>query len=266
LTIALDDTVMRAFLRRSKALARQMHDPKPLMDLFYDWLMVQQSVKWKYMRRAGDIVTTLITLPVPLELRREYALKLIDNYRIMSTFPPAMLELIDDSMLPHMRSLVQQSLDDPETLPLAVARYLADRGDLEVFPVLSQIETKRIGPKLLRGHKPEELSGTLSWRIKVQHPPETLLNWLAMGPSSDIYDHYIGQDARTWLMERAIELGLDKQAIREAVLTYARRYFPAGHPHNMELRTVKLRAIELGVLQPSDLPEIKLPRASRSNQ
>lgn len=261
-TRAVDDTVMYAFVRKpARILAGPMRDSRPLMKLFYDWLMMQQQVG-THMRRASDIFMACITLPVPVEVRREYALKLLDNYRIMQTVPPEMAELIEDSMLPRLRSFIKRSVKDPDSFPPAAARLLADRGDLEVLPIMNQAETAMWGNEVLEGRKPEDIPGSCSWRIRIQHPPDSLLDWLAKGPSDSI-EGRISQDTRRWIMERAVERGLEKEKIREATLQYARKYYKAGRPHNMELPSFKHRAIELGILRADDLPEIKLPPPAR---
>ncbi|MFH1417444.1 MAG: hypothetical protein ABII12_04055 [Planctomycetota bacterium] len=259
-TRIVDQITMEAFTRRySAVLAGRMSDQRPLMELFYHWLMIQQRSQ-KSPRLAAKICTAVTKLSVPIELRREYVLKILENYNYWPQVTPEMAALVDADMLPRLRDVVRRSIGNPDGFPRAVALLLADRADLDSLPVVSQAEALLGGEGFLKGRRPEEIAESCSWRIRIQHPPETLLVWLSQGPSESEVGR-ISQLTRIWIMERALASGLDKDEIREAALKYADQYAKAGYPLNAELPVFKRRAIKLGILRLDDLPEVKsLPK------
>jgi hypothetical protein len=88
------------------------------------------------------------------------------------------------------------------------------------------------------------------WRIEVQHPPSKLVDYIASTG---------GWHARAWAVERAVELGVPKEKVRDAVIAHANKITPVGkngvRPGLFDIKRVALR---LGVLQEDDLPDVKL--------
>jgi len=64
-------------------------------------------------------------------------------------------------------------------------------------------------------------------------------------------------------MKRALDYGIAKADIRDAILRFAKEPFPAGALGNQrkwELGRVKGVGIELGILKSDDLPEMEVPK------
>lgn len=260
----LDHILMIEFLRvYSKVLATHMSDPGDLAQMFLDWLVVNEQSQ-RQPELGVEVCHAIAQLPAAVELRREWALRVLETCKRGTQPPDEIFNLVDEQMLPALRDLVEQSRNHPERFPVNVARYLADRGDLEILPTLKEVERLSFPAELRQGREPEELPCTLSWRIRAQNPKEDMLIWLAKGPSESVTER-IGQAERVWLIRRAVAMGLARQEIRQAAIQYATSYLNAGHPWRMELPEFKAVAISLGVLAVDDLPEIVI-RQSRSEE
>ena len=260
-TRLVDQIVVDAFVQKhSKTLAAKMSDQRPLLETFYTCLLTEKM--GQYPQLGGGMCKTIATMPARLELRREYVLRLLQNYDFgMHGIPDEIAELCDTTMLPQLRQVVQQSIGNPDAFPYEIARLLADRGDLGALSVMNQAEASLCEEGYLQGHSPEEVAGTCSWRIRIQHPPTTILDWLRRGPFTSGLE-YISQNTRIWMITRALELGVGAEDIRTAALQYANQYYEAGHPYRSELPMFKKTGIELSTLHQDDLPNVALPRSS----
>lgn len=254
----LDSAIMKEFLaKQAGILAEHMSDKRPLFEMFYGWVL------HKEIRRSlplgGEICRAIATVPAPVSLRREFVTKIFDNYDFWGHgVPEELVEVLDEPLWERLRTQVTDWQNGPRPFPDAVAQLLADRGDLKVLPAMNKIEKTRFSGEVLKGREPEEVPCTLSWRIRVQNPPTNLLVWLAKGPPESPSDR-IDQNDRMWMIRRAVELGLDRERIRQAVLQYAELYQKAGKRPSMELPSVKRVAVDLGILKPDDLPTVALP-------
>ncbi len=194
----------------------------------------------------------------PLELRRATAEAIIAAHGRGTQPPLALIRLLDSSSLPKLRALVRQS-NDPDSFHFGAAAALAHLGDREILP---DLEAAR--PSLRKKHvNIENYVVYYIWQINVQHPAAKLLEYIASAED-------IGRARpRMWAVRRALELGLDREKIRAAVLEHASKVEPKEFRQQTgrvvevwpSLSTIKAEAIELGVLRADDLPEVKIPAA-----
>ncbi len=182
--------------------------------------------------------------PAPLEMRRETAVKAIAAIPKSKLCPRPLAGLLDDSVLPELRKYVRTS-DDPKTFHFGAAAALAELGDQEILPQLEALL-----PRFRAGYAEEHLL-TYIWRIKIQHPPLKLLDYIRSA------DEEYGARRRIWAIRRAADLGLDQGRIRKAILEYASRDDLSEFARKVGLLQVKEAALELGILKPTDLPDVK---------
>ena len=94
------------------------------------------------------------------------------------------------------------------------------------------------------------------WQIEYQHPPTKLLELIRT-------EEQIGDAGRVWAIKRALDYGIAKDDIRDAILRFANEPKPSGASGNQrkwELGRIKGVAIELGILKIADLPDIEVPK------
>lgn len=99
---------------------------------------------------------------------------------------------------------------------------------------------------------PEGMIRWYIWQIENQHPPIKLLEHIRGGER-------LAADSRVWAVERALDHGIDQGKIRDAILEHAKAHAAEFPVLRFELIRLKQRALELGVLNANDLPEIELP-------
>lgn len=191
----------------------------------------------------------LASSPAPIKTRRAYALKIITEERQWGTIPWPLLKLLDRSVFPSLRKLVRKS-NDPEKFHFAAAATLSHLGDPEI---VSDLEVLR--PVFLQKHV--NIEGMLMyylWQIDVQNPPSKLLEYVSST------EWLILADRRMWAIRRAVELGLPKAEIRQAILTHAKQVKPTGkYGIRPGLASIKKLGLELGILRPDDLSDVKIP-------
>ena len=67
-----------------------------------------------------------------------------------------------------------------------------------------------------------------------------------------------------WAIQRAVELGLPKADIRDAILTHAKQIKPNEHGIRPGLASLKKRGLRLHVLRPEDLSDVIMLEFSHS--
>jgi hypothetical protein len=200
----------------------------------------------------------LIGSPAPAEVKREVAedIVLATNW---TEYPSGLLSLLDAGSVARMRDLVRTS-PRTEAFHFGAAAVLGHFGDRAAIPELraAQVELGRVSPQLA-----SYIALDLR-RIDLQNPPANLLAYIASGRASA--PDAGGAGDHVWAMERALDLGFTRERVRQAVLSYAARV-PVEHSRDPRMgeRTVrrglaslKARAVELGVLAPTDLPDVKI--------
>jgi len=186
--------------------------------------------------------------PAPIEQRRERALSIIQEMRNQTDLPGPLLGLLDESSFPSFRTLVRAS-DDPDTFHFGAAAALAHLGDREILP---DLEARR--PRFRE--KSVNIEGYLvwfMWCINIQHPPAKLLRYISGPPE-------VGVARRMWAVRRAVELGIPKEELRQAILKHAEQVKPQGKfKIRHGLTSLKRQGLRLGILTEQDLPDIKVP-------
>lgn len=184
---------------------------------------------------------------VVLEIRKEYALKLMEAMRRNHLCPDRFKRLFGKEDIPMLRRLIRAPNNTPSTFCMWAADILAHLGDEGSIPdVRAFILAHPIGPA-----PPEEQVKAYSFRIELQHPPAKLLDFISGG----VWNGW----SRVWAMERALDYKIDKARIRDAILEHAKEHVDDHPTFRFELYRLKQRAIKLGVLQENDLPNVKAP-------
>lgn len=146
---------------------------------------------------------------------------------------------LSEDMVAWLRTVLRASLEDdkPNILALYVLGHIGDAqilSDLERFVVERPVDRFRT----------PYVEGAI-WQIKIQHPPAQLLDFLDNG-------RHDGN--ASWVVQRAVELGTPTKALRRAVRKYYERC-PKDKLKLFRLMGLDNSVIELGLLEPIDLPE-----------
>lgn len=193
--------------------------------------------------------------PASREVRVAIADKLMATDRENRGLPQVLVALLGDDAASRLRPLLAEGGRDPETFNWQAAWWLSYIGDLATVTELEAL--REPFARVHRNH--EGQLRYLIWRIEVQNPPEDLLAFIASAE-----DRKTPAD-RAWAMRRAIELGLPKERIREAILAHAKvatvkeiRDPQTGKTTRVwsELSGMKAAALGLGILRKDDLPQV----------
>ncbi len=187
--------------------------------------------------------TALAESSAPLALRQASALEMIEGNHRYPICPKSLRSLMGPEMFPALREIVRRPVD-AEQFNLCAASALAHYGDQEILPDLEAWV-----PKLAAvGHHVAGFPPGYIRKINAQNPPSRILEHIA--PQSGL-----------WAMERALELGLSKSEVRDALLKHVAKLKSAGTKDTgSRMIMAKHHGFELGVLQPGDLPNIKVPK------
>lgn len=186
----------------------------------------------------------LATSTAPRAIVRRAVLQMIRGGQRIERLWPDMIPLLHDDMVPELRKIVR------ETKPLhgLATAALAHLGDREIRAELVKRQRRKDNPWL---------AARSIWQIDVQRTSETLLSQVSSSAGTD------GANGQLWALRRAVELGIDKSKIRDAVLAFADKAEPfviGGKRYpNDDLVELKHLASALGVLRPNDLPDIPEP-------
>jgi len=194
----------------------------------------------------------------PIERRRAAAEAIVAAHRKAQSHHPLVLKLLDRASFPRLRELVNRS-EDPHSFHYGAASALAHLGDVQIKDRLKQLSEKFTPVK-------RNLGGILqyfAWQIEVQDPAAKLLDFIASTERLE------SVGSRAWAIRRAVELGIPKENIREALLEHASKVEPKEFRQQSGrvvkvwpgLPTLKAEGIELGILRADDLPEVKIPAA-----
>lgn len=201
---------------------------------------------------GSDAWRVFAASPAPIEYRRAAAETIIAAQPGVGWPSSVLAGVLDASSFPKLRKLVRAS-SDPKTFHYGAAGALAYQGDLEILP---DLEALRPAFKAHSVNAEGFLIGSI-WRINIQHPPSKLLEYISSTESLIITGQH-----RKWAIRRAVELSLPKPKIRQAILTHISKVKPITkgewtiHPGVSEIKKLGL---DLGVLRPDDLPDVKLP-------
>jgi hypothetical protein len=145
-----------------------------------------------------------------------------------------------------------RSSDDPFQFHYCAAATLAYLGDTQIKTDLTA-RRERFGAASATFR---EMLDQWIWQIDVQNPKSNLAGFIASTTDSET----ILPIRRLFAIQRAKELGVPVDEIRNAVLVHASRVTASdSQSAKSGLRVVKYRAKELGILAPSDLPDVSDP-------
>ena len=195
----------------------------------------------------SECYRSIVENPAPRETKVPYAIEIIREERARTEPSQLLIGLVSDAEFPELRALVRES-GDPDAFHFAAAAALAHLGDLEIIP---DLEARR--PAFRQEHV--NIEGYLIyylWQIDIQHSDQRLIDYIAAIPEPH-------DTRRTWAIRRAVERGIPKGQLREAVLRHATRVSPNQHGIRPGLTSLKAEAIELGILNPDDLPDVRIP-------
>ena len=206
---------------------------------------------------SGDAVRLLRDGPYPDEAKARVALNIILARGSGGWSEPVLIGLLDlEEALPALRGALVESGAEYETLHWGAAHALVQLGDLEARPLIEAKARGADDPKLAAGLE------YAIWQIEIQHPPEQLLERIAA--TTDPPNRPL---QRPWAIRRAVELGLPKEEIRRAILSYMADPQPVRwqDPRTGEWYTapplvggIKEAGMELGVLRAGDVPGIRM--------
>lgn len=227
-------------------IQRVVADQKAILDF-----VAQVAVHvWCSLDAKNRCYRVIAESPAPIEERRACALQIITEEREWQQIPGPFRELLDRSAFPRLRELVRQS-SDPDKFHFAAAAVLGHLGDREI---VSDFEALR--PAFRKKHV--NIEGMLVyylWQIDVQNPPSKLTDYIASPPE-------VGVERRLWAIRRATELGVPKPQIRKAILAHAEQVKPNALGIRPGLASIKMLARSLGILEPTDFPDVKTPSAA----
>ncbi len=238
--IAAKSSLLFAFATKCpQSLEGVLGAPEPLLDV----LTVIATRSWCSLEAKAASLKAIAENPAPIEVRRQYALRIVDEKRASTQLPHIVLGLLNRDVSPRLREFLRTS-EDPETFHFAAAAALAHLGDQETAK-----ELEKLLPRFReRGANAAGILTSYLWQIEIQHPPQRLLQYIGSG--TDL----AAPQRRLWAIRRAVEVNPDKEAIRRAVLAHAEKIQADKRP---SLTSIKSLAQSLGVLREKDLPDVK---------
>lgn len=191
--------------------------------------------------------------PIPDSSKAEWVVRVTLANRSTGGGISRLLALIDERATAQLRDALALSVKSG-ALNDCVASALAHLGDFPSLPLLREYVETREGYQ----RPMKELLPYMCWQIEVQHPPEGILKWFKSSGAS--------QNAwyATWAADRAVELGISKPALREALLQFERSLpdesVCGGTAKNGQIITrrpaflvdLKARMVRAGVLTEAD--------------
>lgn len=224
------------------------------LESHFQWVLTDQRPLleiWAGTKNARCIADS----PAPIVQRREAALSLIRKFPNESVPYDHLIPLLDESTLPVLRALVRAS-DDPLAFHFHATATLAYLGDQEILPDLrSRVDSFSQSPNAASYVKQS------IWLIEIQHPPSKLLNYISSLDDLNLHFHA----RRRTIIRLAIERGITKSQIRQAMLEFAGQYSQLGRsPRYRMLQDMKETGLKLGILQLDDLPQVSEPPVNRN--
>lgn len=199
---------------------------------------------------VDPLYSAIANNPAPLEMRRKAALELIASQPNSLSCPEELRGLMGPETFPALRRLVRDSLETDD-FHYRAASVLAHFGDEEILPAL---ETAKVRLAAGKGRYAADYVAGYIWMIEIQHPPSRLCTYIASAEP---------MAARAWTMDRALELGVPREDIRNAVLQHVERLKADGIDSNdSRIAIVKHQALQRGILATSDLPDVDVSRFS----
>ncbi len=175
-----------------------------------------------------------------VQLRERVADQAMTLYPESRGLPQVLVALLGQSAIVRLRNLADVGAGSPETFNWQAGWWLSHLGDEQA---INRFESLRAAFGAIDRGYAARLQWYI-WRIRVQRPPEGLLAYIRAAPGRE------GVHDRVWAIERASELGLSKELLREAILECAR------HAEADAVVDIKAVGLQVGALQEGDLPGV----------
>jgi hypothetical protein len=219
-------------------------------DSMLDFLQIVVTKTWCSPIVKNRACEAAARMTVDRAKKREWALSVIASQRTRTQCPECLLQSLDSASVPELRELVRASKDS-DTFHFHASAALAHMGDQEIVPHLQEMQT-------VAAKRSRQLVGVLSqflWMISNQHPPSRLVDYIKS--AQDIEN----VQRRVWAVRRAIELGIDRDLIRSALLEHGEQVKPTG-PNDLRagLSDLKVLGVQLDLLSERDWPDVRSTR------
>lgn len=233
------------------SLPRPGTDTRPLFDLLRDWA-VKDAAQWKFGWARDKALSAIVKTEASESLRRQYVLDIIAAAPNHQPVPQDARDLVnDDASRTALRKMFAKGLTDQRQFHYAAASVLAHQGETSILDGL-KIRQKKEPAGFTQG-----LIDYYIWQIEAQNPPSKLLEILASVERRSA-------EATVWAVERASQLGLDKNSIRSALVKHCKQYGDPSEQSWMAQRPeLVATAIKIGIITKDDTnvfpPANKMP-------
>lgn len=214
----------------------------------------------------GDAIEALDALPIESESKSDLALDIILTRLDTAENDSRLLNMLDVRARDVLFGIVQEKSGQPVDLPVGAVHALAYLGDARLLDQLPLIEAAARQSEEARASR------------MVRGLPRTTLRWAAMVRSQqseqamldflETFDQSLDYQVHEWAMYRAVELGIDGQLIRRAIIRYEQANRPLlrgdgleNRHYRMHITTIKRWGLRSGILRESDLPHVSIPDA-----
>lgn len=238
------EAILSGFFRTDAAvLAKKLPDPAPVFAL------AASMAQDKALRRIWPEVFQFIASgPAPVATRRRYMLEAINALPAWERAPDEFQELVTPALFGELRKVAFESTPKDQPAHGPSLDLLVEAGDAASLPFL-----KERAESLGKTKEYNQPGAGFIWRIEAQQDTAMLLDFI----SSDLWVGFAG--SRSWALNKAVELGVEKERIRSAIIAFA-DHIDNNQWFRPELIGLKREAIRLGVFQGDELPEVKVPK------
>lgn len=185
---------------------------EPFLSLLRDWAILDFT-EWRWGWLGPKAVDTIASDHAGIAVRRQYLLEVVRSVPFFQPTGEAAKLLSDATIWKALRSMFNEGLKEESHFHYGAASILARVGDQEVLTSLKKC-LEEGGTKSVLD---TETIRHYIWQIEGQHPPRGLL---ALIRSLD----HSNSDAREWAIERAVELNLPREEIRDALVAHCAEY------------------------------------------
>jgi hypothetical protein len=222
------------------ALPHTTAEPAALLASLRDWA-VTDSAQWKFGWARQKALRAIVQVDASETLRRNYILDIIAATPNHQPIPPDARDLLgDEAGRTELRKMFASGLEKQRAFHFSAASVLAHYGDLSILDGLRSQRQKE-APGSSQG-----LVDYYIWQIEAQNPPSKLVDFIASA-------NHPALEVTLWAVERASQLGLDKAAIRSAILDHCKQFKNPSDKTWMSKRPqLVAAAIEASVLTEDD--------------
>jgi hypothetical protein len=230
----------------AELLLPKLSAPRDLMDLLVDFCALRTGwFRPDVQQQAGRLIATA---SVDKEIRKASALRLIKITATRYPYPDGFERLFGPEDIPALRKLIRAPNNTPTTFCWGAADVLAHLADeAAIQDVRAFLQANPVGQAGLN-----DQVRVYAYRIEIQKPPGKLLDFIRGTTSNGT--------SRVWAMRRAMDYGIDKKAIRDAILAHAEAV-KDDRVQMAEVVFLKKAAIDCRILNTNDLPEVVIAQS-----